>query len=389
MTALAVDQSGNVYATGFYENAMNFDPLGSGDGSVIWRGDRDCYLVSYKPDGTFRWVRTWGSPNREWGWDVIVSPAQDQSVYVCGQLVGTVDFGDTFSVTVDTQAGFLAKFSSGTTPQCQWAKAWESCSNYPQNQIYASGVAASQDGLSIYVSGMYRGGCCDLNPTGGYNPYTSVGPQDSYVTGISSNGNTWLGCNTWGGASSDTWAMGIGVDADGNVYVTGVFTDTCYFGPWSRTSTASPGYNGYLLKLNSGMAFTDGWVHQLADATSPMWPSDVNVYADSVYVGGHFQGTGFFDYDGGGDPHASNGGLDGFVTRFLNTGQYQWTRTYGWTGGDGVEEIEAGIDGYVYLVGYFSGLIEINPDDAVYDFRSSNGGQDTFVSKITSNGYWE
>jgi len=61
--AVASDSSGNVYATGWFQNKVCFDP-GGGDPHTA-KGSFDVFLSKFDSSGNFQWARTWGG----YGWD--------------------------------------------------------------------------------------------------------------------------------------------------------------------------------------------------------------------------------------------------------------------------------------------------------------------------------
>ena len=72
----------------------------------------------------------------------------------------------------------------------------------------------------------------------------------------------------------------------------------------------------------------------------------------SVYVGGH-------SYSASIDGQASSGGADGFVTKYTADGTKAWTRLAGGAGDDYGQSVATGADGSVYVGGYsHSGSID-------------------------------
>ena len=57
---LALDSSGNVYATGNYIGPVDFTGVPGGGPEYASSGEADVFLTSFDPDGNFRWVCTWG-----------------------------------------------------------------------------------------------------------------------------------------------------------------------------------------------------------------------------------------------------------------------------------------------------------------------------------------
>jgi len=108
----------------------------------------------------------------------------------------------------------------------------------------------------------------------------------------------------------------------------------------------------------------------------------------NVYTTGWFQGTIDFDPTTGVDSHASNGGRDVFLSKFNSDGEFQWARTWG----GGSEDYGYGVaideSGYAYITGSYAGAVDFDPDIGTTS-KTSNGSDDVFLSKFTSNGEFQ
>ena len=81
---VAVDYSGNVYATGTVFGDLD------GSGPETYHGERDVAIVKLARDGTTRWIRQLGTPGRDWGFNVALDHRHHQ-VYITGQTGGDLD----------------------------------------------------------------------------------------------------------------------------------------------------------------------------------------------------------------------------------------------------------------------------------------------------------
>lgn len=108
--AVAVDDQGNAYVTGWVQGYSEFGPLSV---NVV----RDCYIAKYDPAGTIQWVTTFGGPTN--AMEVMVRRIKvdpDEGVYVCGHLTSmpldsTAIFGtDTVFMGGYEVHAFIAKY---------------------------------------------------------------------------------------------------------------------------------------------------------------------------------------------------------------------------------------------------------------------------------------
>ena len=107
-----------------------------------------------------------------------------------------------------------------------------------------------------------------------------------------------------------------------------------------------------------------------------------------MYVTGYFSWN-LIDFDPGPlmDYHGSIGNEDGFVTKYLSTGEYQWTRTWGGAGNDMGSEIAADGDGNAYVTGSYSHEVDFNPGLGT-EYHTADGAGDAYLLKIPPDGNW-
>jgi hypothetical protein len=86
--SVSLDQSGNAYVTGYFQNTVNFNP--DGGGTQLSNGAHDAFLSKFDFSGNWQWTKTWGGTNTDWGRSVSLD--QSGNVYVTGVFQNTVDF---------------------------------------------------------------------------------------------------------------------------------------------------------------------------------------------------------------------------------------------------------------------------------------------------------
>lgn len=109
--AVAVDSANNVYVTGLAESDLVFDTH-----TLFQVGARDAFVVSFAPDGSYRWGKRWGHSTTLVGAYGIAVDASD-NIYIVGGMTGSVDFGGGF---VGSSGMFVASFDHDGT--YRWAR---------------------------------------------------------------------------------------------------------------------------------------------------------------------------------------------------------------------------------------------------------------------------
>ena len=209
---LAIDSNGNIYAGGFFEDTVDFDP-GPGTDNHTSNGLRDAFLSSFDPDGNFRWARTWGGIESDHIYGVITSSSG--VVYVAGGFHNQVDFNpgpdeDIHTATGEGWDSFLCRYD--TSGAYKFVFRW--------NQLGMNLCFDENDNL--YIAGLF---CedVDLDPGDGTNFHTAAFPfGKAYYSKYNPSGE-YLWSRVWEGPESQVNAQGIAVDGDNNVYFVGGF----------------------------------------------------------------------------------------------------------------------------------------------------------------------
>ncbi|MBL7038960.1 MAG: SBBP repeat-containing protein [Pirellulaceae bacterium] len=154
------------------------------------------------------------------------------------------------------------------------------------------------------------------------------------------------------GGSKHDKIRGITVDAVGNCYVTGEFTDEARFGDRAVTSRGSMDF--VLAKYSP-----DGELMWLQTAGGSEIDRGYSVAVDAVgnsYVTGHFQSPEFHIGD---RTFTNRGDYDYFVAKFDVDGNFQWAHDGGGKGYDYGHGIAVTPTGDAYVTGSFSGAVTL------------------------------
>jgi hypothetical protein len=173
--AIAVDDSVNVYVTGYSANVGT---------------DLDYATIKYYPNGDTAWVRRYDGPGNSGDWAFDIEVDSSGNVYVTGY-----SSGDGTSLDCAT----IKYYPDGDT-------AWVRRYNGPGNGIDEGRALVLDDSANVYVTGWSEGS----------------GMGDDYVTiKYGSDGNeSWV--QRYDGPGGDDVAHAIAIDDSYNVYVAGV-----------------------------------------------------------------------------------------------------------------------------------------------------------------------
>lgn len=211
---VAYDNSGNIFICGKFKSYATF-----GSTTVNGSGEDDIFVAKYDANGNFLWVRKAGSSGRDEAKSVKCDAAGN--VYICGMYKDGCNFGSqTLSSPNAHFDMFLAKYSpSGSL---LWVK--------------RGGGNYDDVGWSLAIDSygkLYVGGEFNSTATFGSQTISTRGSADALVACYDANGNA-LWVRRAGGSGIDR-ARGIAC-AGSNVYITGQYAQTGYFGSYTKTA---------------------------------------------------------------------------------------------------------------------------------------------------------
>jgi len=241
---------------------------------------------------------------------------------------------------------------------------------------------------NVYVVCWFEGTINFAADWGGTDAKTSAGAGDISITKINADGSYgWT--KRFGGTGEEGAA--VYADSAGNLYLTGSFENTVNFAQdWGGSDfrTSKGGRDGFLIKINADGSY--GWVKHFGGVE---WgDGGIGITMDdagNLYISGGFSANVNFAEDwGGNDIRTSNGDQDIFVMRVNADGSYGWVRTAGGTGHDQGLGICVGVDGNVYVSGWFKYTVNFAADWGGNDVKVYAGGAfgDGFVMNLKTDG---
>jgi hypothetical protein len=310
-------------------------------------------------DPDFLWVKNIGGPDYEKANDVAVDG--DGNIIVPGSFQGTLTIGtttlnsfgldDIFITKLDPEGNFLWAVKAGGSD-------------------YDEGIAVTTDvNNNIIVTGSFS-----VDAFFGSNVLTSSGGTDVFTAKYAPDGSV-IWARKGGGNSFDA-SNAVAVDNNGNIYITGIFTRSITFDPFSIQGgeyfsifLVKYDSNGNAMWLNSGIS--NGFYNSgNGIATNSL--NDVfltGMFGDQI----NFSGTIL----------TSVAGPDVFLVRYDTNGNLIWIRQAG-----GTSYNEAGYDiaiapnNDIFLTGGFSETINFGGIPPL----TSNSFSNSFVAKYNLSG---
>lgn len=215
--AIATDKQSQVFITGIFDGQIVI-----GAATLTSRGSSDVFVARFDAAGKALWARQAGGTENDNGYGL--GTDGQGNVYVCGIFGGKAIFGTTTLSSSDYSNMFVAKYTG--SGKLQWA-----LSPGGKNDSHANSLAVDGAG-NAYLTGAYEGQAVFGTTTLG-----SSGNREVFVAKYNALGKAQWALKAKGTATGE----GIHVDEQGQVYVTGRFSQLVFFGGTPLKSV--PGVN--------------------------------------------------------------------------------------------------------------------------------------------------
>jgi hypothetical protein len=371
-------QGSNMYVCGTTLSSTNIATTGSHQ-SNYWN-QTDGYFAKFSLAGVRAWSTYYGNAQREVIFSVVASSAGN--IFVGGQTSSTSGFSSSGSVMQPGFGGnfdgFIAKFNSNGVRQ--WGT-YLGGSSF--ETVYSLAVDANGDvafGGVTASQNMY---------TPGAQKQFLSGPADAWVGNVEGAGATGAYFITYAGADNFDEAHGVGVDASGNVYLTGTAYQPISSQYIATTGSHQPFFGGdttdcFLMKYDSNGDLQWGTYYGGTSGETLYSGASQKLALDAsgnIYMTGSTSSTGSAIATTG----SSSGGEEGFVVKFNPSGVRQWGRFIGASGDDATEGIAIDGSANIYLAGFTSSTSGLATSNA---YQTSNNGIGVcmFATKLNTSG---
>ena len=356
---IAVDDVGNSYITGFFSETAFFNsgPISSSGNTLISTDEKDIFVAKIDADGNWIWVVQAGGNDMDMVHGIAIDDLNN--IFITGRYYDSISFGTSHFSNYGGENysdAFVAKLSSegdwlwvshigGVHNDCGSAITideegnaivtgnFEHYSSFGDFTLHSQGnedifvAEVSSDGNWEWVTqagGIYNDFGNDvaidssnnINLTGGFyisatfgsETISSMGLMDVFISKLDSEGN-WLSVAHAGGWEYD-YGLAITTDEIDNSYITGYFTDTAFFDPFSLMGNM--GSEIYVAKLDT----ENNWEWAIS-AGGIIGDKGYGIELDNlgnIYLAGRFMDVATF----GSFNLTSNGYSDIFVAKLNN-----------------------------------------------------------------------
>jgi hypothetical protein len=271
VTAIALDNNGNLYLTGNFSGTVDFDPS-AGTNNITSAGDKDIFVAKWDTSGNAIWTKTMGSTTEDVA-EAICVTADGSSIFTTGSFTGTVDFDP-----------------SGATSNLTAAAAQDGyihCLDGAGNFVWSKGILGSgnQKGLGIclnstedhiYVSGTLEG--TTAFATLGALNISSNGGSDGFIGKYNAaTGGNPLWVKRIGGLENDELRAVKQDRKSDNIYIGGTFRVTVDFDPGVGVDEAT----SVGVTYGPTNPHTDAFVVKLDNDGNYIWKS---IHANAAFL---------------------------------------------------------------------------------------------------------
>ncbi|MBI5799513.1 MAG: immunoglobulin domain-containing protein [Verrucomicrobia bacterium] len=309
------------------------------------------------------WGASAGGPGPDGGNAVAVD--NNGNAFVAGYFTGTATFGTNQLVSTGARDGFLARYDPAG--QLLWVRRFGG-TGFDD----VSALALDSSG-NCYLAGSFEG-VAEFGSATLTNSNTSSF-TDAFLAKFNSGGtNVWA--RALGVSDANDLGSAVGVDGAGNVFIAGLSVLASFNGVTLTN-------HGRIFLAKYDNAGTPQWARKAGGGPGGQFDQATALAADfagNVFLAGVFaSAAATFD---GAPPLASRGGTDAFLARFDGAGSLQWVRQIGGVSEDGARGVAVDSAGNAYVVGEFTGTLQLPGTNLV----AGIGEQNAFIARFSPAG---
>ncbi|MEP7171791.1 MAG: hypothetical protein ABI855_20625, partial [Bacteroidota bacterium] len=356
---IASDGFNNTYTTGYFTSVLTMDNF-----SLSSAGFQDIFLIKTNSNGYISWLKRAGGINIDKA--LAINSDINGNILITGLFYGTAEFDGQFITSSGQQDIFIAKYDSAGT--LQWVKRAGGASADAGNAV------TFDNSGNVIVTGEFSGSC-----TFGTTTLTSFnGTLDVFTAKYDSNGNfLWV---KKGSAKYTDRGTDVSADSIGNIYVSGMFSDTITFDAQHTNSM----YNAmFLIKYDA--AGIEQWFRWIGSGSTNKM-GGMSLHDNDINLTGNFTGNLYFFGNG---PMQTLTGIHTnniFIARYDLQGNLSWKSSSGSENEITSEDITTKSNGEILIAGNFKCRLNDFSDQYGQGVFCSVGFWDTYVASYNNSG---
>jgi len=358
--SIELDNSGNVYCTGYFYGTVDFDP-NAGTLNLNSNGSYDAYIQKLDLNGNLVWAKSFGGSSVDASKDLTIDLNGD--ILLTGHFRNTVDFDmgvnvfnlssngnyDIFVLKLNLNGDFIWATSTG-------------------GSLADKGQSIATDNSGNVICTGFFYGTVDFNTGVGIENIISNGNADVFVQKLDISGN-YLWTKTFGGTGDDK-GNSITADSDGDIYTTGLFKNTIDLNPGAdNNSFTSNGVDDIFIQKLS-VAGNYIWAASFGGSTYDNGLSLLVDNNDNVICAGSYGTTVDFDPSPMVLNMTSAGVYDAFILKIT---QCQTTNT---------TDVHTACNSFVWVDGI---TYTTSNNSATYTYTNQDGCDSTLTLDLTIN----
>lgn len=285
-TAMKIDQDGNIVLTGFFYGTSDFNPAGNFSNNLTATGITfDVFLAKYSSFGNYIWAIKIGGNDVDAAYGLAIAPNND--IVITGKIRQTVDFDPTNGVFNITVSGYEDAFVAAYTITGALRYAYTFGGSSTNDVVYGNKVAFDSN-KNIYIGGVFKG-TVDFDPAIAVAANYGASTLDMYISKLDSSGKfKWVRNfpNVSSSANADEVMNDMVIDANNNIFITGLMLETVEFGyPASNQKTSINGFDIFLAKYTD--AGNNEWAFNFGGTNDGGYSIGFDGSND-IYLGGYF-----------------------------------------------------------------------------------------------------
>ena len=346
------DRQGNSFVTGLFSNSVAFDKF-----TLRSIGSGDMFTAKIDPSGRVIWAKQVGGLDIDSGNEIVADSSGN--ALVLANTYGTVKVEDVVLNHQGKQDVFVTKYDPNGN--FLWAKQIAGA-----GEERGRGIAADEQN-NVLTTGEFTG----LLSFGSQKVESASNLRDIFLAKYDASGNL-LWTKSFGSTGED-YGRGIGTDAAGNIYFSGVFSGSVKFG--NKTINSIGGSKDiFLAKTDaSGNVL---WVRQIGGSGADEGCEIEVDKAGNSYISGEFPGSATLEST----VLKSAGFRDMFIAKYSPQGKLIWVKQAGGEGDDVNYAIALDAVAKVTVVGTFRG----NASFGNFALRDSNRSAAFFAAQLSA-----